>query len=58
MIGGNDNGDGNDNGTPVGEGGQRQAAEFVPFDPQRLPTECDPIMAMTDADRERGAMDY
>ncbi len=61
MIGGDDNGDGNDNGSPVSEEGQRgeaRPAEFVPFDPRRLPTERDLIMAMTDADGEGGAMDY
>jgi hypothetical protein len=50
MIGSDDNGDGSDNGSPVGEGDQRGAAEFVPFNPRRLPTERVPIMAMTDAD--------
>lgn len=60
-MGGDDNGDGNDNGSPVGEADQRaegRPAEFVPFDPRRLPTERDLIMAMTDGDGDGGAMDY
>jgi condensin complex subunit 2 len=60
-MGGDDNGDGNDNGSPVGEAEQRaegRPVEFVPFDPRRLPTERDLIMAMTDGDGDGGAMDY
>ena len=61
-MGGDDNGDGNDHGSPVGEVDQRvegRPAEFIPFDPRRLPTERDLIMAMTDGDGDGGgAMDY
>ncbi|KAF8629061.1 hypothetical protein AX15_003559 [Amanita polypyramis BW_CC] len=61
MMGADDGGNGNDNGFPAGEDDQRgdgRPAEFVPFDPRRVPTERDLIMAMTAADGEGGAMDY
>ncbi|KAK2465681.1 hypothetical protein APHAL10511_002225 [Amanita phalloides] len=61
MLGGDDNDDQNDNGSPSTEGNQAgdgRPAQFVPFDPRRLPTERDLIMAMTDADGDGGTMDY
>ncbi|PFH51031.1 hypothetical protein AMATHDRAFT_47425 [Amanita thiersii Skay4041] len=54
-------GDGIENGSVGVEGNNRGEARpgvFVPFDPRRMPTERDLVMAMTDADGDGGAMDY
>ncbi|KAF9245289.1 condensin complex subunit 2/barren [Melanogaster broomeanus] len=50
---------GGDNGSPDADGqpGTRPGA-FVPFDPRRIPTERDLVMAMTDADGDSGIMGY
>jgi condensin complex subunit 2 len=57
TIDGDDNSDGSDSGSPVGES-QRGAAEFVLFDSRHLPTERGLVVSMTDAGREEDAMDY
>ncbi|KAF9221380.1 barren [Gyrodon lividus] len=59
-FGGDDYG-GGDNGSPDAEAQQGQGARpgaFVPFDPRRVPTERDLVMAMTDADGGSGIMGY
>jgi condensin complex subunit 2 len=62
MFGGDDGaGDGNENDSSGGQDDQRgetRPAQFVPFDPRRMPTERDLIMAMTDAGGDGGTMDY
>ncbi|KAF8624029.1 hypothetical protein AX17_007235 [Amanita inopinata Kibby_2008] len=63
MIGGDfeGGGDGNESGSAGVEDdgrGDGKPAAFVPFDPRRMPTERDLVMAMTDADADGGAMDY
>ncbi|KAH7890710.1 condensin complex subunit 2/barren [Phlebopus sp. FC_14] len=48
-------------GSPAAEGHHGQTTgngAFVPFDPRRIPSERDLIMAMTDADGESGIMGY
>jgi condensin complex subunit 2 len=62
MFGGDDGaGNGNENNSTGGQDdpcSEVRPAQFVPFDPHRMPTEQDLIMAMTDAGRDRGAMIY
>ncbi|KIL65564.1 hypothetical protein M378DRAFT_10689 [Amanita muscaria Koide BX008] len=61
MFGGGGAGDENAPSPASGEDDQRgeeRPAQFVPFDPRRMPTERDLIMAMTDADGDGGTMDY
>ncbi|KAG8220891.1 condensin complex subunit 2/barren [Butyriboletus roseoflavus] len=60
AFGGDDYGSGHD-GSPVVDAQQGQnfrPGAFVPFDPRRIPTERDLVMAMTDADGESGIMGY
>ena len=59
AFGGDDFGSGHD-GSPAADNQQGQNARpgpFVPFDPRRVPTERDLVMAMTD-DSENGIMGY
>lgn len=63
AFGGDDYGSGHD-GSPDADAQQAQQGQnfrpgaFVPFDPRRIPTERDLIMAMTDADGGNGIMGY
>lgn len=60
AFGGDDYGSGHD-GSPAADNQQGQnprPGAFVPFDPRRIPTERDLVMAMTDADGESGIMGY
>ncbi|KDR67994.1 hypothetical protein GALMADRAFT_231631 [Galerina marginata CBS 339.88] len=55
---GGDNGSNNGSVGPVGDGEQGRPGPFVPFDPRRLPTERDLVLAMADPDSEGGTLDY
>lgn len=60
AFGGDDYGSGHD-GSPGVDAQQVQnlrPGAFVPFDPRRIPTERDLVMAMTDADGENNIMGY
>lgn len=63
AFGGDDYESGHD-GSPGADAQQAQQGQnlrpgaFVPFDPRRIPTERDLVMAMTDADGESGIMGY
>ncbi|KAF8141674.1 condensin complex subunit 2/barren [Boletus edulis] len=59
-FGGDDYGSGHDGspGADVPQGQNLRPGAFVPFDPRRIPTERDLVMAMTDADGENNIMGY
>lgn len=60
AFGGDDYGSGHDDspGADVQQGQNLRTGAFVPFDPRRIPTERDIVMAMTDADGENNIMGY
>jgi len=60
AFGGDDYGSGHDGspGVDPQQGQNLRPGAFVPFDPRRIPTERDLVMAMTDADGENDIMGY
>jgi condensin complex subunit 2 len=59
AFGGDDYGSGHDGSPGVdGQQAQNRPGAFVPFDPRRIPTERNLVMAMTEADGDSSIMGY